>query len=85
MHGGRSFMMEYDVHTLLDGLTLVATAWVIYMLRFKLKDTYQAAQDTVHLYYVVPPHSPPCICAPQTHMEIICIPYISRAVIEMQR
>ena len=41
------------MHTLLDGLTLVATSWVIYMLRFKLKDTYQAAQDTVHIYYVV--------------------------------
>lgn len=50
-----SFMMEYDMHTLLDGLTLVATSWVIYMLRFKLKDTYQAAQDTVHIYYVIVP------------------------------
>lgn len=45
------------MHTLLDGLTLVATSWVIYMLRFKLKDTYQSAQDTVHIYYVVRPYS----------------------------
>ena len=50
-------MMEYDVHTLLDGLTLVATAWVIYMLRFKLKDTYQVAQDSVQVYYVVRLHT----------------------------
>ena len=46
-------MMEYDVHTLLDLLTLVATAWVIYMLRFKLSDSYQHEQDTIQTYYVV--------------------------------
>ena len=57
--------MEYDVHTLLDGLTLVATAWVIYMLRFKLSDTYQAAQDSVQVVYVVRPHPEPC-----THVSI---------------
>ena len=50
-----SFMMEYDVHTLLDALTLVATAWVIFMLRVTLKDTYQQTQDTIELYYVVCP------------------------------
>ena len=26
----RSFMMEYDIHTVLDGLTLIATAGVIF-------------------------------------------------------
>ena len=46
-------MMEYDVHTILDLLTLVATLWVIYELRFPLKETYQADQDTVQSYYVV--------------------------------
>lgn len=46
-------MMEYDVHTVLDFLTLGATAWVIYMLRLPLKDTYQAEQDSVQSYYVV--------------------------------
>ena len=46
-------MMEYDIHTILDLLTLVATLWVIYELRMPLKDTYQAEQDTVQAYYVV--------------------------------
>ena len=46
-------MMEYDIHTVLDLLTLVATIWVIYELRLPLKDTYQADQDTVQTYYVV--------------------------------
>ena len=48
-----SFMMEYDVHTVLDMLTLVATAAVIYQLRVKLVDTYQDDQDSVKTYYVV--------------------------------
>lgn len=51
-----SFMMEYDIHTLLDALTLVATAWVIYTMRFTdMKATYQQEQDTVRLYHVVLP------------------------------
>ena len=45
--------MEYDIHTLLDLLTLLATGLVIYMLRFQLKDTYQAAEDSIQSYYVV--------------------------------
>ena len=49
----RSFMMEYDIHTVLDFLTLVATVWVIYELRFPLADTYQKDQDTIQAYYVV--------------------------------
>jgi ER lumen protein retaining receptor len=50
-----SFMMEYDVHTVLDMLTLIATGAVIYALRFKLVDTYQDDQDSVKTYYVVIP------------------------------
>ena len=46
-------MMEYDIHTVLDLLTLVATLWVIYELRFPLADTYQKDQDTIQSYYVV--------------------------------
>ena len=46
-------MMEYDIHTVLDFLTLGATAWVIYTLQIPLKDTYQAEQDSVQSYYVV--------------------------------
>ena len=45
--------MEYDIHTVLDLLTLVATLWVIYELRFPLADTYQKDQDTIQSYYVV--------------------------------
>jgi hypothetical protein len=30
-------MMEYDIHTLLDLLTLAATIWVIYTMRTSLK------------------------------------------------
>lgn len=55
-------MMEYDVHTILDMLTLVATAAVIYELRFKLVDTYQDDQDSVKTYYVV--RSAPCANSP---------------------
>ena len=48
-----SFMMEYDIHTVLDLLTLIATVWVIYTLRIPLKDTYQEEQDSVQTYFVV--------------------------------
>lgn len=46
-------MMEYDIHTVLDFLTLGATLWVMYTLRMPLKHTYQADQDSVQSYYVV--------------------------------
>jgi hypothetical protein len=55
-----SFMMEYDIHTVLDFLTLGATAWVVYTLRMPLKDTYQVEQDSVQSYYVV--RFTPLIC-----------------------
>ncbi|CAB4291205.1 unnamed protein product [Prunus armeniaca] len=50
-----STMMEGDIHTVLDFLTLVATAWVIYMIRFKLKSTYIKELDNFRLYYLVVP------------------------------
>lgn len=50
-----SFVMEYDIHTLLDTATLVTTCWVIYMMRFKLKSTYLADSDNFPIYYVVIP------------------------------
>ena len=50
-----SLLMEYDIHTFLDFATLVATGWVIYSIRFKLKHTYLAQADTVKLHYVVAP------------------------------
>ncbi|XP_074267606.1 uncharacterized protein LOC141591040 [Silene latifolia] len=50
-----SFMMENDIHTVLDSVTLLFTLWVIYMIRFKLKSTYIKELDTMPLYYVVVP------------------------------
>lgn len=47
-------MMEYDLHTLLDALTLVATVAIIYcMTCTNMKVTYQREQDTVKSYFVV--------------------------------
>ena len=48
-----SFVMEYDIHTLLDALTLGATVWVVYTMRMKLRHTYQADLDNIYSYYVV--------------------------------
>lgn len=43
-----SFMMEYDIHTILDLLTLAATGGVVYALRVPLAQSYQADLDKVH-------------------------------------
>ncbi|XP_039053737.1 ER lumen protein-retaining receptor erd-2.2-like [Hibiscus syriacus] len=50
-----SFVMEYDIHTLLDLATLGTTLWVIYMIRFKLKSSYMEEKDNFALYYVLVP------------------------------
>ncbi|XP_073291548.1 uncharacterized protein [Primulina huaijiensis] len=50
-----SYIMEGDIHTLLDFSTLLSTLWVIYMIRFKLKSTYVSKLDSMPLYYVVAP------------------------------
>uniref|UniRef100_A0A5B7BTF8 ER lumen protein-retaining receptor C28H8.4 n=1 Tax=Davidia involucrata TaxID=16924 RepID=A0A5B7BTF8_DAVIN len=50
-----SFFMEGDIHTVLDFATLVSTAWVIYMIRFKLKSTYIAELDNMAISYTVVP------------------------------
>ncbi|KAJ6809862.1 putative ER lumen protein-retaining receptor C28H8.4 isoform X2 [Iris pallida] len=50
-----SFVMEYDIHTLLDSATLVTTLWVIYVIRFKLKSSYMEDKDNFAIYYVVVP------------------------------
>ncbi|BAT77688.1 hypothetical protein LR48_Vigan09g031800 [Vigna angularis] len=50
-----SFVMEYDIHTLLDMATLGTTIWVIYMIRFKLKSSYMDDKDNLATYYVVIP------------------------------
>ncbi|KAK9799367.1 hypothetical protein WJX73_002968 [Symbiochloris irregularis] len=67
-----SFMMEYDIHTILDLLTLVATCFVMYGLRVPLKDTYQADQDSVQTYYVaIPCFVVALIAHPGTHHHLI--------------
>lgn len=50
-----SFMMEYDVHTLLDALTLLATGVVIgcMLLHPQIRMTYQKEQDRIKWYFVV--------------------------------
>lgn len=50
-----SFVMEYDIHTLLDLATLAATLWVIYTIRFKLRSSYMEEKDNFAIYYVVSP------------------------------
>eukprot|EP00250_Pteridium_aquilinum_P000247 c10272_g1_i1 orf=303-1130(+) len=50
-----SFVMEYDIHTLLDTATLITTCWVIYMIRYKLKSTYLSDLDNFPIYFVVIP------------------------------
>lgn len=60
-------MMEYDIHTVLDLLTLIATVWVIYTLRIPLKDTYQEEQDSVQTYYVVRYALASAVLMPQMH------------------
>ncbi|GAX80905.1 hypothetical protein CEUSTIGMA_g8340.t1 [Chlamydomonas eustigma] len=52
-----SFMMEYDIHTVLDGLTLLATAGVVACLIFQpaVKQTYQRDQDRLQWYFVMGP------------------------------
>ncbi|KAJ1421628.1 ER lumen protein retaining receptor [Sesbania bispinosa] len=47
-----SFVMEYDIHTILDTATLATTLWVIYMIRFKLKSSYMDDKDNLAIYYV---------------------------------
>lgn len=50
-----SFVMEYDIHTVLDLATLGTTIWVIYMMRVELASTYMEDQDKLPHYYVILP------------------------------
>ncbi|KAK3017456.1 hypothetical protein RJ639_006406 [Escallonia herrerae] len=50
-----SFVMEADIHTVLDFATLVSTLWVIYMIRFKLKSSYISELDNMPIYYLAVP------------------------------
>ena len=46
-------ILRIDFYSILEFITLVSTVWVIYMIRFKLKNTYVKSLDNFHLYYVV--------------------------------
>ncbi|MCO5590632.1 hypothetical protein L7F22_044603 [Adiantum nelumboides] len=50
-----SFVMEYDIHTLLDTATLITTCWVVYMMRYRVKSTYLADLDNFPLYLLAIP------------------------------
>ncbi len=69
-----SAMMEGDWHTLLDALTLAATLWVVYSMRFipHLRATYNREMDTVQALYVLVPCGITAIIAHPTtsHMYI---------------
>ncbi|KAK7857713.1 er lumen protein-retaining receptor [Quercus suber] len=45
-------IMAGGIYIILDVTTLVATLWVIYIIRFKLKSTYIKELDNFPLYYV---------------------------------
>lgn len=59
-----SFVMEFDIHTILDSATLATTLWVIYMIRFKLRSTYMEEKDNFAIYYVVSFHAFICLYCP---------------------
>ncbi|KAK2995167.1 hypothetical protein RJ640_025397 [Escallonia rubra] len=66
-----SFVMEADIHTVLDFATLVSTLWVIYMIRFKLKSSYISELDNMPIYYLSL-----AICSnPDTVSAALCIEY----------
>ena len=69
-----SAMMEGDWHTLLDALTLAATLWVVYAMRFipHLRITYNRELDTVQATYVLVPCGIAAIIAHPTtsHMYV---------------
>ncbi|XP_050364021.1 uncharacterized protein LOC126782753 [Argentina anserina] len=48
-------LIKVDVHAVIDLATLISTAWLIYMIRFKLKSTYIKELDNFRLYFVVIP------------------------------
>ncbi|KAH9603678.1 hypothetical protein KSS87_009254 [Heliosperma pusillum] len=56
----------------LDVLALVATFWVIYMMRFKLKSTYMKDLDSMPLYYVLAPCAIVALIAhPRGHLNFV--------------
>ncbi|KAF5771538.1 putative ER lumen protein retaining receptor [Helianthus annuus] len=67
-----SYVMEYDVHTILDLTTLTATVWVIYMMRFNLNSSYMLEKDNVsELYVVIPCAALSLVVHPTTQHHIM--------------
>ncbi|MQL88294.1 hypothetical protein Taro_020872 [Colocasia esculenta] len=67
-----SFVMEYNIHTVLDAATLITTLWVIYMIRYKLRSTYMEDKDNFTFYHVIIPcASLALIVHPSTHHFLI--------------
>lgn len=62
-------MMEYDIHTLLDLLTLATTLYTIYIVRVPLKATYQADLDNVNHLYIVS-----CFVIEEMRMQMHLVP-----------
>ncbi|XP_057508504.1 uncharacterized protein LOC130791377 [Actinidia eriantha] len=67
-----SFALEGDIHTVLDFATLLSTAWVVYMIRFKLKSTYTEELDNMAMYYMV---------IPSAILAILIHPYTQHSLI----
>ncbi|GFY99399.1 ER lumen protein retaining receptor family protein [Actinidia rufa] len=61
-----------DIHTVLDFATLLSTAWVVYMIRFKLKSTYTEELDNMAMYYMV---------IPSAILAILIHPYTQHSLI----
>ncbi|KNA20700.1 hypothetical protein SOVF_049890 [Spinacia oleracea] len=49
------FTLLREIHFVIDSISLCSTLWVIYMMRYKLKNTYMQELDTMPLYYVLVP------------------------------
>ncbi|KAK1281759.1 hypothetical protein QJS10_CPB22g00710 [Acorus calamus] len=47
-----NFYMDVNMHTILDSISLLSTLWVIYMIRYKLKDTYIKELDSLPRHFV---------------------------------
>ncbi|XP_010246713.1 PREDICTED: putative ER lumen protein-retaining receptor C28H8.4 [Nelumbo nucifera] len=67
-----SFVMEGDIHTVLDVATCISTLWVIYMIRFKLKSTYVKEFDNFPIYY---------LAVPSAILALIVKPYTKHLII----
>lgn len=61
-----SFVMEYDIHTFLDLMTLAATIWVVYTMRTTLRKTYNDQLDDFHVVYILVPCSLAAVLAHPT-------------------